>query len=197
MEYVIYHPDQQTLDATGLGAQDKISLLCASYEQLVQSLPMEKRCGLVAAGNSFGIMDGGLDLAMARVHGPTLPQRIRQRIAAEYHGELPVGCAITAEVAGAVIIYAPTMQVPMLLGGTANVYYAMAAAIREGEAADCSVLYVPLLGAGAGGLHPYDAAHQMYMAIRHSREAVTEKGITWDFAAARHAAWHQMTGIPE
>ena len=48
---------------------------------------------VVAAGNSYGIMDGGIDAAI-RERFPRVEQRVQDRIRREYHGYQPVGTSI-------------------------------------------------------------------------------------------------------
>src|SRR4051794_12744556 len=52
---------------------------------------------LVSPANSFGIMDGGLDLAIRDQLGFTVQDRIQEIIVDRYHGEMPVGCAEIVE----------------------------------------------------------------------------------------------------
>src|SRR5262245_9419970 len=48
---------------------------------------------MVSPANSFGIMDGGLDRAIADVLGHGVTRRVRERIEERHHGELPIGIA--------------------------------------------------------------------------------------------------------
>ena len=69
---------------------------------------------LVAAGNGFGIMDGGLDAAMANQF-PDVVLNVREGIAAEYKGEIPVGQALivpTGDETFPWFCYTPTMRFP-------------------------------------------------------------------------------------
>ena len=52
---------------------------------------------MVSAANSFGLMDGGVDLAITRFFGEPLMQRIQTRILEEYLGEQPVGTSLIVE----------------------------------------------------------------------------------------------------
>ena len=46
---------------------------------------------VVTAGNSFGLMDAGMDLAVVRYFGLHVMERIQRRILDEHLGEQPVG----------------------------------------------------------------------------------------------------------
>src|SRR2546423_1741865 len=46
---------------------------------------------MVSAGNSFGLMDGGVDAAITRFFGSPLMDKVQRQILEEYLGEQPVG----------------------------------------------------------------------------------------------------------
>lgn len=185
-----------------LGEDILVSARCCTMDRIVAEC-RDALCWIVAPGNSFGLMDGGLDAEIARAF-PCLQQEIQAEIEARYFGELPVGMAIRREVwtpgarsGGAVVVYAPTMQVPMPIRGTANVYYAMLAVLRFLIDATLKPerIYVPLLGGGAGGLTVEESMTQMAEAIRTftARELCQ---IDWDYANSMHNLWHRLTGVP-
>ena len=69
---------------------------------------------LVAAGNSFGIMDGGLDAAMA-LQFPDTPNNVHEVIQSDYKGEIPVGASAivpTGDETFRWMAYTPTMRFP-------------------------------------------------------------------------------------
>lgn len=124
---------------------------------------------VVSAANSFGIMDGGLDLHYARHFGENLERSLRERLAAEHDGELPVGQALIVPTGDAAIpwmVSAPTMRVPARIDRTVHVYLAFRAAlraVREHARGDAPIgsLASPALGAGVGAM-PFDrVARQM------------------------------------
>ncbi len=130
---------------------------------------------LITPGNSFGIMDGGFDEVVREMFENIEPY-IQQRILMESYGELNVGDAVLAgaKVGGPYLCYAPTMRVPMQITRTDNVYRAMRAALLQvlhhndgieisGDK-PISTIATPLLGTGAGKLHPDTAAWQMWLA---------------------------------
>src|SRR5437879_3477474 len=88
---------------------------------------------IVSPANSFGFMDGGIDLAYSEFFGWDLQERLQVLLRAEYDGELPVGQAVIVETHHATIRYlvsAPTMRVPMPVSDTANSYLAFRAALQ-------------------------------------------------------------------
>lgn len=128
---------------------------------------------IVSPANSFGYMDGGLDLLYSQHFGWDLEKRLRRLLVAEHHGELPVGQAVIVETGREDIPYlisAPTMRVPMNIEETVHVYLAFRAVLRavaafniEHPGAIRSIL-CPGLGTGEGRM-PYErCAWQMYYA---------------------------------
>lgn len=124
---------------------------------------------VVSAANSFGIMDGGLDLHYARHFGEDLECRLRERLAAEHDGELPVGQALIVPTGDAAIpwmVSAPTMRVPATIDRTTHVYLAFRAALRAvrehaREHSSIDSLACPALGAGVGAMPFERVARQM------------------------------------
>ncbi len=166
----------------------------------VSDIDLSRNDAIVAAGNSFGIMDGSLDEAMNHCY-PGVERAVQEAICEKYFGELPVGCAVSVPLHRGRMIYAPTMQVPMNITHTANVYYAMLAVLRLEKCAN--TLYVPLLGAGAGGLSPQESMEQMTNAITTAqaggglnKRQMVKPPLDWKYASERHTAWHKMAKIP-
>lgn len=125
---------------------------------------------LLSPANSFGYMDGGLDLAYRRFLGPEIEARLQQRIAAEHYGELPVGSALVVETHHAAFPYlvaAPTMRVPEHIQDSVNVYLAFRAGLiavlahNARGAPPIRSLRAPALGTGVGRMPLSRAAFQM------------------------------------
>lgn len=88
---------------------------------------------VVSPANSFGFMDGGIDAVYTHQFGFALERRLQDLLAADYGGELPVGCAVIVETGSPEIpwcVSAPTMRVPEAVADTANAYLAFRAALR-------------------------------------------------------------------
>lgn len=128
---------------------------------------------IVSPANSFGFMDGGLDIALSRRFGWGVQKRLQALIADSPLGELLVGDALVVPTDDARvkwIVSAPTMRVPMPLKNTVAPYLAMRAALiaidrHAGNPAITSVA-IPGLGTGTGGVDPKIAAAQMWAAFR-------------------------------
>ena len=125
---------------------------------------------VVSPANSFGYMDGGIDLAYRKFFGHDLQVKLQRRIREQFAGELPVGQATVVETsheAFAYLVAAPTMRVPDRIGDTVNVYLAfratLLAVIKHNETSGAPIrsIRAPGLGTGVGGMSVRRAAFQM------------------------------------
>jgi O-acetyl-ADP-ribose deacetylase (regulator of RNase III) len=88
---------------------------------------------VISPANSFGYMDGGIDLIYSQFFGWDVEERLRNIIIDKYDGEIPVGQAeivATNHEKVPFLISAPTMRVPMNVAQTAHAYLAFRAALR-------------------------------------------------------------------
>jgi len=128
---------------------------------------------VVSPANSFADMSGGIDKAIDDHYAGEAQTRVRQVIARDFYGELPVGSAVVTHDPNRrlpFLISAPTMRVPGEIRGSINAYLAMRAALvavlRHNESSpeagpQIRSLAVPGLGTGIGGLLYEEAAEQM------------------------------------
>ena len=166
----------------------------ARFEEVVDEYDV-----MVAAANSFGLMDGGIDAAITAYFGETLMHEVQRRIVRDFQGEQPVCTCllvpIDSERPTRWLAHTPTMQVPLDIRGTTNVYFAMKALLREAAthedelrrpgSGDEPRVLCPALGTGVGRVPPEEAARQMAIAYRNHFEAPTGP-LSWDFAMRRH-----------
>jgi O-acetyl-ADP-ribose deacetylase (regulator of RNase III) len=143
----------------------------------------EVRCdAVVSPANSFGFMNGGIDLQYSQFFGWDLQKRLQRQIEQYHHGEMLIGSAEIVETANTNIPYmisAPTMRMPMTIAKTINPYLAARAVflvwlngtIRTGINTDrpaCKVIHriaMPGLGTGVGSVSPEICAKQIRAAI--------------------------------
>lgn len=172
---------------------------CKEVELVAGSI-FDTTCNaLVSPANSFGFMDGGLDLAISQYLGWHVQARLQAKIKQKFYGELLVGQAEIVETDHPKIPYlisAPTMRVPMILNGTVNVYLAMRAILlltKHGNLDNeipirevVSTVAIPGLGTGVGKVPADICARQMRAAYD---EVVLEKGsfpLSWVDAQQKH-----------
>jgi O-acetyl-ADP-ribose deacetylase (regulator of RNase III) len=182
---------------------DPNPILCSAFQEQFSELPNvqvvngyfeqlpEFDC-MVSAANSFGLMDGGVDLAIVRFFGKSLRDRVQQHILQEYLGEQPVGTSFIVETGHPkhpFVAHTPTMRVPIEIAHTDNVYLAMWAMLlavrRHNRQAEQRIRVVacPGLGTATGRVPPREAARQMALAYRHFLNPPAH--IDWQFANER------------
>jgi O-acetyl-ADP-ribose deacetylase (regulator of RNase III) len=129
-----------------------------------------KATAVVSPANSFGYMDGGIDLVYSQLFGYQLESRLQALLQERHYGELPVGQAVvlpTEHAAIPFLVSAPTMRVPSSIARSLNVYLAFRAALiavlehNARSSHPISSLLVPGLGTGVGEVPPERAARQM------------------------------------
>lgn len=152
---------------------------------------------IATAGNSFGLMDAGIDRAVVKYFGEPLMTAIQQRILDDYLGEQPVGtCFITAtrHPRHAYVAHTPTMRIPMNVSGTDYTYLAMWATLLEVRRFNRSAekrietLICPVFGAGSGGMDFIEASLQLRLAYEHFIKP--PKAINPTVAQPRHERIH-------
>ena len=158
---------------------------------------------VVSPANSFGFMDGGIDMVYSRHFGWNVQQQLQNQIEHFHHGELLVGNADIVETNHSSIPYliaAPTMRVPMILTETVNPYLAARAALLlikhgefpsgklKGERVSDGVKSVafPGLGTGVGRVAPEKCALQVRTAIREVVLGEYKFPTSWADAQMRH-----------
>jgi O-acetyl-ADP-ribose deacetylase (regulator of RNase III) len=134
---------------------------------------------LVSPCNSFGLMEGGLCMALNKAAEGKLESRFRKLIQDKYAGELPVGNAdiITSGLENPhLLIMAPTVRVPIrMTAANVNSFLATRAAFRalaaymrqeREEKGETKIESVALVGMGTGTARTSaaTAAFQMYEA---------------------------------
>jgi O-acetyl-ADP-ribose deacetylase (regulator of RNase III) len=158
---------------------------------------------IVSPANSYGFMDGGIDLLYSHHFGWGVQEELQQVIRARHHGELLVGQAEIVETGDAKIpfvIAAPTMRVPMILTDSINAYLAARAVFllvlhgtfsegaRAGQAVRDHVKSVafPGLGTGTGRMPAEICARQVRAAMDDVIVGKVPFPRTWNRAQENH-----------
>ena len=164
--------------------------LCDKWRQVFSSYPevevfsgdyfQQSADAIVSPANSFGIMDGGLDLAIRNELGFQVETDIQEVILNKYHGEMPIGSAEiinTNHNKWSYMIAAPTMRIPENIAFTLNAYMAFRAILlainsfnefkpkRPIKSLVCSGL-----GTGIGSMDAIKCAAQMRAAFKLIKE---------------------------
>ena len=162
---------------------DKWRQVFSSYsevEVLTGDYFQQSADAIVSPANSFGIMDGGLDLAIRNKLGFQVETDIQEVILNKYHGEMPIGNAEiinTNHDQWSYMIAAPTMRIPENVAYTLNAYIAFRAIlIAINGLNDChprkqiKSLICSGLGTGIGSMEPSKCAAQMRAAYKLIKE---------------------------
>lgn len=125
---------------------------------------------IVSPANSFGFMDGGIDAVYTYQLGRQVQERLQALIAAEHHGEIPIGQAVIVPTSRPEIpwcISAPTMRTPAGVASTLNAFLATRAALQAVLAHNAAglppitTILCPGMGTGVGHMPPGRCARQM------------------------------------
>ena len=144
--------------------EPKVQIVCGDFK----SVP-EYDC-IVSPANSFGIMDGGFDLALVNYFGNELMKRVQDKIGAEYAGEQPVGTCLIVETGNKkhpYLAHTPTMRIPRIIREYDTVYNAMRAMLLTvRKHSDIKTVLCTGLGTATGKVPATIAARQMYLAYK-------------------------------
>lgn len=158
---------------------------------------------VVSPANSYGFMDGGIDLLYSHRFGWGVQEKLQKIIREKHHGELLIGQAEIVETDNLQIpfvISAPTMRIPMILKDSINPYLAARAVFLlikygtffdgnyKGEPIDKFVQSVafPGLATGIGRIGFNTCASQVQKAIE---DVILKKRtfpLSWVDASAKH-----------
>ena len=164
--------------------------LCDKWSQVFSSYPevevltgdyfQQSADAIVSPANSFGIMDGGIDLAIRNELGFQVETHIQEVILKKYHGEMPIGAAEiinTKHDKWGYMIAAPTMRIPENVAFTLNAYIAFRAILIAINSFNESkpnrtikTLVCSGLGSGIGSMEPTKCAAQMRAAYKLIKE---------------------------
>ncbi len=194
------------------------SALCSAWRDQCSHLPgvsiLESSLfevdvdAIVSPANSFGFMDGGIDLQISEFFDWEIEKRVKAAIEHKHFGELLVGQAELIHTGHAVypyLITAPTMRMPEVLpADTINPYLATRAVLQllvygrtliDGEELAVNRIIksiaIPGMGTGIGGVAYERCARQMALAIRDVLVEPAGMPPSWDDATDRYLELQQ------
>jgi O-acetyl-ADP-ribose deacetylase (regulator of RNase III) len=158
---------------------------------------------VVSPANSYGFMDGGIDLLYSHRFGWHVQERLQKIIKQKHHGELLIGQAEIIETDVdqiPFVIASPTMRVPMILKDTVNPYLAARAVfllIEHGTFFDGNYKGEPIkdfvqsvafpgLATGIGRVGFNTCARQVQKAIENFALNKNDYPLSWVDASAKH-----------
>lgn len=164
---------------------ENVSTFCGSFEKAIKN-DNEVNC-MVGAGNSFGSLSGGVDLAIKNRFGFQLQERLQNKIDEDFCGELNVGSSLIVETLDnkiQLLGYTPTMRVPKSIKNTDIPYMAtwsMLTTINKFNKSNPNKIdnvIFPGMGTGTGEVDFEIAAKQMLYAISNFNKFLKGKNKT-------------------
>ena len=137
---------------------------------------------IVSPANSFGLMDGGYDLAITEWFGEQLQKRVQKYIIKNYYGEQPVGTSfiISANGNGQKLIHTPSMQTPRAILDPVIIYQCMRSTLMCAYKNKVQSILIPLFGGGCGGVGARTIAKLMRLAYDQIHNPPKE--LDWSYA---------------
>lgn len=141
---------------------EDVILINESFENFIKNTKVQ--C-VVSPANSFGIMDGGYDLALTKWYGNQLQMRVQKYIIAHYYGEQPIASSfiIGAGKDNQYLIHTPTMRMPEKIVDTRVIYQAMRTTLMVAKQNKMESILIPMFGGLTGCVRPQVVAEMMYL----------------------------------
>ena len=158
---------------------EDVVLINDSFENFMSKNKVE--C-VVSPANSFGLMDGGLDLAITNWYGPDLQKRVQQYILDNFYGEQPVGSSFIIETGkeNEYLIHTPTMQTPQPIEDPRVIYNCMRSTLIIAKKNNIKSILIPMFGGLTGKVRPDIVAKMMLAAYKQLQNPPAK--ISWDYA---------------
>jgi O-acetyl-ADP-ribose deacetylase (regulator of RNase III) len=149
---------------------------------------------LVTAGNSFGFMDGGLDLEFIKKYGWELQDKVQTIIKNTDLKELLIGQNIIVDLPdNNKLIYAPTMRVPQILDfSSINPYLVLKGILATCKKENIEEVNIPLLCEGVGRMPILTIMSQLQKAYDDFYDEYYP--MNWWDSSKKH---QNLLGIPE
>lgn len=141
---------------------------------------------VVSPANSYGLMDGGYDLAITEWFGDALQMKVREKILSEFFGEQPVGTSIIVDTEkdGVKLIHTPSMRYPERIRDPLVIYTCMRTCLICAMQNDIRSMVIPAFGGLTGCVTPKVVADMMRRA--YDQLANPPEYISWRYADAVH-----------
>lgn len=137
---------------------------------------------VVSPANSFGLMDGGYDLALTNWYGNQLQERVQKYIIDNYFGEQPVGSSFIIETNkdNQLLIHTSTMRIPERIKDEKVIYQCMRTTLMLAKDNNIESILIPMFGGSAGGVNPQTIAKLMRLGYDQLQDKPNK--IDWEYA---------------
>lgn len=156
--------------------------VCDDFKHFMDNTDVE--C-VVSPANSYGLMDGGYDLAISEWFGWDLAGKAQAYILEHYRGEQPVGSSfiIDSGVKGIKLIHTPTMRIPSIIKDPMIIYHCMRTCLLTALENNIQSIVIPAFGGGCGFVPPQTICNMMYEAYKQVMNP--PESLDWDYAESR------------
>ena len=109
-----------------------VLVVCDDFKNFLNNNDVE--C-IVSPANSYGLMDGGFDLAITKYFGVSLMNSVQKYILKNYFGEQTVGSSFIIDIpkTNKKLIHTPTMRTPSIIKDPMVVYHCMRSTLIEAK----------------------------------------------------------------
>jgi len=155
-----------------------VEMVCDDFSHFMNTHEIE--C-IVSPANSYGLMDGGYDLAISNYFGEELPKKVQKLLLEKYYGEQPVGTSIIVKInEKQKLIHTPTMRIPSPIKDPMTIYHCMRSTLIVALRNNVKSIVIPAFGGDCGNVNYPILAEMMYEGYKQVFSPPTE--ITWDYA---------------
>ena len=135
---------------------------------------------VVSPGNSYGLMDGGYDLAISEWFDWKQQDIVQRYILDHFYGEQPVATSfiVDIEATGIKLIHTPTMRKPGPIVDENVVYQCMRTTLITAHKNKVASIVIPAFGGQCGNVKPQVLCNLMYNAYLQIKNPPEE--ISWD-----------------
>ncbi len=135
---------------------------------------------VVSPANSFGLMDGGYDLAISKYFGWDLSKKVQQYIIDNLYGEQPVGTSIIVDInEKQKLIHTPSMRTPSHIKEPLIIYNCMRTCLMLAKQNNIKSIVIPAFGGECGNVSFSLLAEMMFQAYNQIQNPPKE--ITWEY----------------
>ena len=157
-----------------------VEIVCEDFKNFMDTHNIE--C-VVSPANSYGLMDGGYDLAITEYFGLDLQKKVQQYLLDNLFGEQPVGTSIIVDInEKQKLIHTPTMRVPSRIQDPTVVYHCTRSCLMLAIKNNIKSIVIPAFGGACGKVNFATIAKMMYYA--YIQVTNPPKQINWAYASS-------------
>lgn len=162
--------------------EPNVEVVCDDFGHFMDTRDVD--C-VVSPANSYGLMDGGYDLAISRWFGNNLMEKAKSYILDHFKGEQPIGSSfiIDTEKNGIKLIHTPTMRVPSVIKDPMVIYTCMRTCLMTAWDNNIQNIVIPAFGGGCGCVPPQTICRMMYEA--YTQVMNPPDSLNWEYAESR------------